>query len=222
MDFNLQNSVHTLELETVYTVVTEDGVIVDIKAMISLEVNHETSGAETDLPRKDGINIHITNTSPIHIAHTTTMSFIFTSTKFRIEARRLAKLLGQIETEALLIELVVVAASVGAGRLISTGEVSVEPEGSADFPSTKTVLKYRDSLVEAVDLHAEGVEFILEFHDELLEELEVLLAGLFSVYGHERARHYGRHLVTGRGLCTLECASRPRRVRPCGQFRRGV
>ena len=84
-------------------------------------------------------------------------------------------------------------------------EAGVEPELSVHFPSAETVFEHRDSLIEAVDLHAEGVEFILEFHDELLEELEILLGSLFSVNGHERARHDGRHLVTGRGLRTLEC-----------------
>ena len=49
-------------------------------------------------------------------------------------------------------------------------------------------------------LHAECVEFVFEFHDELLEEFEILLAGLVSVdrvtfvlylhYDYSAGRHY--------------------------------
>ena len=89
--------------------------------------------------------------------------------------------------------------------VVVAAEVSVELEASGEFPSAETIFKNRNALVDFVDLHAEGVEFVLEFHDELLEEFEVLLAGLFSVYRYEGARYYRGHLITGRGLCTFEC-----------------
>ncbi|MCI5866474.1 MAG: hypothetical protein MR000_14735, partial [Cloacibacillus porcorum] len=86
--------------------------------------------------------------------------------------------------------------------MVASSKFSVEAERSTNFPSADTVFKDCYSLVKFVDLHAEGVEFVFEFHDELLEEFEVLLAGLFSVYRYEGARYYRGHLITGRGLCT--------------------
>ena len=94
---------------------------------------------------------------------------------------------------------------VGIPAVVSVAcEARIKPYHTVELPSAETVLEDRYSLVDAVDLHAEGVELVLELHDELLEELEILLGSLFSVDGNERARHDRRHLVAGGGLGSLE------------------
>ena len=196
------------ELETVYTVVTERGIVIDVEAVVSFKVHEKTSGTEADFPRKHRIDIHITDTSPIHITMAFAVAFVFASTEFSIEERVLVYLLREEQTEALLVEVGVAYARITISVMVSAGEVRVEPEGSADFPSADAIFENCDSLVEAGDFHAEGVELILELHDEFLEEFEVLLGSLFSVHGNERAGYYRRHLVTGRGLRTLECTIR--------------
>ena len=45
----------------------------------------------------------------------------------------------------------------------------------SSIPAAGTVFENRNALVNFVNLHAECIEFIFEFHDKLLKELEILI-----------------------------------------------
>ena len=49
------------ELETIYTIVTVDSLIVDIETVVGFKVEEETSDAELDVPRKHRVDINVTD-----------------------------------------------------------------------------------------------------------------------------------------------------------------
>ena len=198
------------ELEAVYAIVTEDSIVVDVETVVAFKVEEETSYTIANAVGKHCVDINLTDIESINVtvAALTTGGFR-TGAELGVEARRFTDLLLKGQTDTVFLEVGVKSAlGIRTTGLISTGEVGVKPELSGEFPSAEVLFKNGNALVDFVDLHAEGVEFVFEFHDELLEEFEVLLAGLFSVYRYEGARYYRGHLITGRGLCTFECAIR--------------
>ena len=180
------------ELEAVYTVVAEYSIVVDVEIVVAFKVEEETSDAVTYAIGKHCIDIDLTDIESIDIAIAALTAGSFAAcAELGIEAGGVTDLLGERQTETVFLKICVESVRcVSASCLISAGEVSVKPELSGELPSAETVFKNRNALVNFVDLHAEGVEFVFEFHDELLEEFEILLAGLVSVDRHEGARYY--------------------------------
>ena len=180
------------ELETVYTIVAVDGVVVDVEIVVAFKVEEETPDAVTYAIGKHCVDIDLTDIESIDISITALTAGTFAArAELGIEAGGVADLLGERQTETVFLKICVESVRcVSASCLISAGEVSVKPELSGELPSAETIFKNRNALVNFVDLHAECVEFVFEFHDELLEEFEILLAGLVSVDRHEGARYY--------------------------------
>ena len=181
------------KLEAIDIPVAKRTVVVDsvriIQAKIAFPVKVETSKTEIDIIGKFRIDISaIPSKAPLRCVYTNQ------------QRRILIDLFAKEETQTTKSKF-----SVVIFIAVVIHEVRIEVYLSAELPTAKILLKHGNSLIKFVDLHAEGIEFVFEFHDELLEEFEVLLAGLFSVYRYEGARYYRGHLITGRGLCTFEC-----------------
>ena len=105
------------------------------------------------------------------------------------------------DTEPVEVEIGVAVGGVEPGFLI--GPLGIEAELSPELPSADSGFKKSHSLVELVDLDAEGVQFVLELDDELLQHLHVLLAGLGHVDVGEHAGKGGSHFITGGGTVAL-------------------
>ena len=74
--------------------------------------------------------------------------------------------------------------------VVAICELRIKAKDTAELPTAETVFEDCDSLVEFVDFDAECIEFIFEFHYELLQHFEILLAGVLCVCISQCAGYY--------------------------------
>ncbi|OPZ61622.1 MAG: hypothetical protein BWY88_00147 [Synergistetes bacterium ADurb.Bin520] len=91
-----------------------------------------------------------------------------------------------------------------ASGVVGVKPLHAEAEIAVDLPPAEALLDDGEAAVDVVDLHAEGVELVFELHHELLQHLDILLAGLLHVDHGESPGDGGGHFVTGHGLVALE------------------
>ncbi|MBQ9528433.1 MAG: hypothetical protein IJR68_12585, partial [Fretibacterium sp.] len=79
-------------------------------------------------------------------------------------------------------------------RTIDAVVPDVQTELTADLPAAEPAVEQIDLALDVVDANAKRLELIVELNNELLEHLNILLAGLGHIDHCERAGESGSHL----------------------------
>ncbi|WP_294194032.1 hypothetical protein, partial [uncultured Cloacibacillus sp.] len=163
--FGVEHTEALLEVESIVLLVFPDAafVVTDqsaIESGIAFPVAVLASDSEGYIPWQLHLDVEAVHVPVVKVARA------IVKTGAEVEERVLVKVLrdhqtGIGETKLSFIISAISVEAIGISVVSIARETGIEPELSVHFPSAETVFKDRDSLVEAVDLHAEGVEFIL-------------------------------------------------------------